>query len=62
VGEVRLAERVRLEAGVPVMVAVGDVADANSVLGAGRVDLCLVPPAEGWLRAAAGACAVTLPR
>jgi hypothetical protein len=46
-GEVRLAERVRLEAGVPSLVAVTDVADANSVLAAGRADLCLVSWALG---------------
>jgi hypothetical protein len=43
-------------------VAVADAADANSVLGAGRVDLCLVPATPGWVRAAATACAVSLER
>jgi len=44
------ADRIRLEAGVPTM-TVGNIssyADANSILAAGRADLCVIARAHLW--------------
>jgi anthraniloyl-CoA monooxygenase len=47
--ETACSDRIRHEAGIPTMTAGGVAhADVNSILAAGRADLCLLAPAHRW--------------